>query len=146
VVKPGWISEDLFLAGYGAVQAVPGPLFTFSAFLGTALQVSPSGWVGGILCLLAIFLPSFLLVVGILPFWDSLRRNRRVRSALVGVNAGVVGLLIAAFYDPVWTSGILSAGDFILALLAFGLLTLWKIPPWLVVGVTGIGGAILPYL
>jgi chromate transporter len=146
VVNPGWIGEDLFLAGYGAVQAVPGPLFTFAAYLGAALQVSPSGWLGGTLCLLAIFLPSFLLVVGVLPFWDSLRRNRRVRAALVGVNAAVVGLLIAAFYDPVWTSGILSAGDFILTLLAFGLLTLWKVPPWLVVGITGIGGALLPYL
>jgi chromate transporter len=146
VVNPGWISKDLFLAGYGAAQAVPGPLFTFAAYLGAALQVSPSGWVGGILCLLAIFLPSFLLVIGILPFWNSLRKNRRVRSALVGVNAAVVGLLIAAFYDPVWTSGILSAGDFILALVAFGLLTLWKIPPWMVVGLTGLGGAILANL
>jgi chromate transporter len=146
VVNSGWISEDLFLAGYGAVQAVPGPLFTFSAYLGAAQQVAPSGWLGGMLCLLAIFLPSFLLVVGVLPFWDSLRKNRRIRSALTGVNAAVVGLLIAAFYDPVWTRGILSAGDFILALVAFGPLTLWKIPPWLVVGVTGIGGALLPYM
>lgn len=143
VVGPGWIGKDLFLAGYGAAQAVPGPLFTFSAYLGAALQVAPNGWLGGLLCLLAIFLPSFLLVVGILPFWDRLRKNHRVRAALVGVNAAVVGLLLAAFYDPVWSSGILSAGDFLLALAAFGLLTLWKLPPWLVVGMAGLGGILL---
>jgi chromate transporter len=146
VVGPGWISKDLFLAGYGAAQAVPGPLFTFSAYLGAASQVPPNGWVGGLLCLLAIFLPSFLLVVGILPFWEGLRKNRQVRAALVGVNAAVVGLLLSAFYDPVWTSGILSAMDFVLALAAFGLLTLWKLPPWLVVGATGLSGALLSHL
>ena len=143
VVNPGWISNDLFLAGYGAAQAVPGPLFTFSAYLGAAQQAAPNGWAGGLLCLLAIFLPSYLLVVGVLPFWDSLRCNRRVRLALTGVNAAVVGLLLAAFYDPVWSSGILSAGDFVLALAAFGLLTLWQTPPWLVVGATGLGAALL---
>lgn len=143
VVNSGWISKDMFLAGYGAAQAVPGPLFTFSAYLGAALKVFPNGWIGGLLCLFAIFLPSFLLVVGILPFWEGLRRNLRVRQALVGINAAVVGLLLAAFYDPVWSSGILSAGDFVLALAAFGLLTLWKMPPWIVVGVTGLGGAII---
>lgn len=143
VVNPGWISNDLFLAGYGAAQAVPGPLFTFSAYLGAAQTAAPNGWVGGLLCLLAIFLPSYLLVVGVLPFWDSLRRNHQVRTALLGVNAAVVGLLLAAFYHPVWSSGILSPGDFVLALAAFGLLTLWKVPPWLVVGATGLGAAIL---
>ena len=145
VVDPGWISKDLFLAGYGAAQAVPGPLLTFSAYLGASLNVSPNGWLGGLLCLLAIFLPSFLLVAGILPFWDGLRKNRHVRAALVGVNAAVVGLLLAAFCDPVWSSGILSVGDFLLALAAFGLLVLWKIPPWIVVGVTGLGGASLSF-
>jgi chromate transporter len=139
VVNPGWISEDLFLAGYGAAQAVPGPLFTFSAYLGTALLVAPNGWTGGLLCLLAIFAPSFLLVIGILPFWSDLRRSRRVRSALAGVNAAVVGLLAAAFYDPVWSRGILSVGDLALALAAFGLLTCWKVPPWAVVIATGLG-------
>ena len=143
VVNSGWISKDMFLAGYGAAQAVPGPLFTFSAYLGAALEVAPNGLVGGLLCLLSIFLPSFLLVVGILPFWEGLRKNQRVRQALVGINAAVVGLLLAAFYDPVWSSGILSAGDFLLALAAFGLLIWWKIPPWIVVGVTGLGGAML---
>jgi chromate transporter len=143
VVNSGWISKDLFLAGYGATQAVPGPLFTFSAYLGAAQANSPNGLVGGLLCLLAIFLPSFLLVVGILPFWDGLRRNRRVRSALLGVNAAVVGLLMGAFYDPVWSSGILSAGDFVLALAAFALLTVCRVPPWAVVAATGAGAALI---
>ncbi|MBW2451592.1 MAG: chromate efflux transporter [Deltaproteobacteria bacterium] len=146
VVNPGWISKDMFLAGYGAAQAVPGPLFTFSAYLGTAMKMFPNGWTGGLICLLAIFLPSFLLVVGVLPFWQSLRKNERVRQALVGINAAVVGLLLAAFYDPVWSSGILSTGDFLLALAAFGLLALWKTPPWLVVSATGIGGAVIAHL
>lgn len=146
VVTPGWISKDMFLAGYGAAQAVPGPLFTFSAYIGAALQSPPNGWVGGLLCLLAIFLPSFLLVAGILPFWEALRKNRQVKAALVGINAAVVGLLMAAFYDPVWSSGILSSGDFILALAAFGLLTLWKVSPWIVVAATGIGGALISFL
>ena len=146
VVAPGWIGKDLFLAGYGAAQAVPGPLFTFAAYLGTAMSVAPNGWIGGLLCLLAIFLPSFLLVGGILPFWEALRKNRHVRSALVGVNAAVVGLLLAAFYDPVWSSGILSIGDLLLALAAFALLTLWRLPPWLVVAATGLAGALLSAL
>lgn len=142
LVEPGWISPDLFLAGYGAVQAVPGPLFTFSAYLGSVMQVGPGGWLGGMLCLLAIFLPSFLLVVGLLPFWDILRRQPQVRSALVGINAAVVGLLLGACYQPVWTSGILGRGDFVLALAAFGALHFWKLPPWLVVALCGLGGAL----
>ena len=146
VVNPGWINQDMFLAGYGAAQAVPGPLFTFAAYLGTAMNTAPSGWLGGLLCLLAIFLPSFLLVTGILPFWEDLRKNPRIRKALVGVNAAVVGLLLSAFYDPVWTSGILSVSDFVLALLAFVMLVYWKTPPWFVVAVTGVGGAIISYL
>jgi chromate transporter len=139
VVSPGWVSKDLFLAGYGAAQAVPGPLFTFSAYLGAVMEPGPRAWVYGIICLIAIFLPSFLLLFGILPFWERLRRGKRVRSALMGVNAAVVGLLLAVFYDTVWTSGILSAKDFIIGLVAFGLLSLWKIPPWLVVAVTALG-------
>lgn len=141
-VSTGWISKDLFLAGYGAAQAVPGPLFTFSAYLGAVMQPEPTGWIGGIVCLTAIFLPSFLLILGILPFWDQLRRVKMVRSALMGINAAVVGLLVAVFYNTVWTGGILSATDFILGLVAFGLLTLWKIPPWLVVVVTALCSAL----
>lgn len=145
VVHPGWISQDIFLAGYGAAQAVPGPLFTFAAYLGTAMKTAPNGWLGGLLCLMAIFLPSFLLVTGILPFWEALRKNPRIRKALVGVNAAVVGLLLSAFYNPVWINGILSIWDFVLALLAFGLLVFWRTPPWLVVGATGLGGALISY-
>lgn len=141
VVPTGWISKELFLAGYGAAQAVPGPLFTFSAYLGAVMQPGPSGWVGGMICLIAIFLPSFLLLFGILPYWEKLRRRKTVRCSLMGVNAAVVGLLLAAFYNPVFTSGILSTKDFILGLAAFGLLSLWKIPPWLVVIATALGGA-----
>lgn len=133
VVPPGWISNDAFLAGYGAAQAVPGPLFTFSAYLGAIMQPQPNGWLGGVICLAAIFLPSFLLVVGVLPFWDSLRRRPPAQAALRGVNAAVVGLLLAALYNPVWTSAIFAPRDFLLALLAFALLALWKTPPWLVV-------------
>jgi len=140
VVPPGWVSKDAFLAGYGAAQAVPGPLFTFAGFLGTVMTDTPNGVVGGIICLLAIFASSFLLVIGTVPFWDSLRRLDVVRNALLGVNAVVVGLLLAALYDPVWTSAILSSADFGLALCAFTLLMFWKTPPWLVVILTGFGG------
>jgi chromate transporter len=133
VVQPGWIGRDVFLAGYGAAQAVPGPLFTFAAYLGMMLGPSPHGWLGAILCLGAIFLPSFLLVVGVLPFWDRLRRRVAVQAALQGVNAAVVGLLLAALYTPVWTSAIGAPIDFAIALLAFLTLVFWKLPPWLVV-------------
>jgi chromate transporter len=133
VVPPGWIDNDAFLAGYGAAQAVPGPLFTFAAFLGTAMKDAPNGFFGGLFCLAAIFLPSFLLLIGVLPFWDALRHRAGVQSALKGVNAVVVGLLLAALYTPVWTSAIFSPKDFGLALAAFLLLTWWKTPPWLVV-------------
>jgi chromate transporter len=133
VVPPGWVSNDAFLAGYGAAQAVPGPLFTFSAYLGTVMGPAPNGWAGGLLCLTAIFLPSFLLLIGALPFWDALRRRPAVQAALRGVNAAVVGLLLAALYRPVWTSAIFGPADFALGILAFLLLALWKAPPWLVV-------------
>jgi chromate transporter len=140
VVPPGWIDNDVFLAGYGAAQAVPGPLFTFAAFLGASLQGGTGGWSGGLLCLIAIFLPSFLLVVGTLPFWEQLRRSARTRAALAGVNAAVVGLLLAALYQPVWTSAIHGAGDFALALLALLALVVWRLPPWLVVLLSGGAG------
>ena len=140
VVPTGWVSNDLFLAGYGATQAVPGPLFTFASYLGTVSTAAPNGWLGALICLLAIFVPSFLLVVGALPFWDALRRLPTVRRALLGVNAAVVGLLLAALYSPVWTSGILSAADFALGMVAFTLLVFWKLPPWLVVLLSAAGG------
>jgi chromate transporter len=143
VVGPGWVSKDAFLAGYGAAQAVPGPLFTFAAYLGTVMTSPPNGIVGGLICLLAIYASSFLLVIGVMPFWDALRRVRAVRNGLLGVNAAVVGLLLAALYDPVWTSAILSAADFGLALAAFTLLAFWKTPPWLVVILTALGGWVL---
>jgi chromate transporter len=133
VVPTGWVSNDAFLAGYGAAQAVPGPLFTFSAYLGTVMGPAPNGWIGGLICLAAIFLPSFLLLIGALPFWDSLRRRPAVQSALRGVNAAVVGLLLAALYRPVWTSAIFTPADFAIGIVAFLLLTLWAVPPWLVV-------------
>jgi chromate transporter len=141
VVPPGWVTNDEFLAGYGAAQAVPGPLFTFSAYLGTVMGPPPNGWVGAILCLVAMFLPSFLLVIGPLPFWDELRRRPWAQSALRGVNAAVVGLLLAALYRPVWTSGITNGADFALAVAAFLLLFMWKTPPWLVVVFCALGGA-----
>ncbi len=133
VVPSGWVGEDVFLAGYGAAQAVPGPLFTFAAFLGASSTVAPGGWTGALLALLAIFAPSFLLVAGTLPFWEALRRNARAQAALAGVNAAVVGLLLAALYQPVWRGAILAPQDFGLALAALVALMFWKLPPWLVV-------------
>ena len=140
VLPPGWVPEDAFIAGYGAAQAVPGPLLTFSAYLGAVMESPPAGWSGGLICLLAIFTPSFLLVVGTLPYWNALNRLEPARRATLGINAAVVGLLLAALYDPVWTSGVRSAGDFILALAAFALLVSWKLPPWLVVILGAVAG------
>jgi chromate transporter len=132
VVPPGWVSNDDFLAGYGAAQAVPGPLFTFSAYLGTVSTAPPNGWLGGMICLVAIFLPSFLLVIGALPLWNELRQVAWAQSALSGINAAVVGLLLAALYDPVWTSAIFTVADFAIALAAFIALIV-RTPPILVV-------------
>ena len=143
VVPTGWVDNDAFLAGYGAAQAVPGPLFTFAAFLGASMNQAPSGWLGGLFALLTIFLPAFLLVAGALPFWESLRHHRRIQAALLGVNAAVVGLLLAALYQPVWTSAIHGPGDFVLALLACVALMVWKLPPWLVVIGSGVAGGLL---
>ena len=133
VVPPGWVDNDTFLAAYGAAQAVPGPLFTFAAYLGAVMRTPPNGVVGGMLCLLAIYLPSFLLLVGTLPFWNELRRRAAVKAALSGINSAVVGLLLAALYTPVWTSAIQKPTDFAIGLAAFLLLMFWKVPPWLVV-------------
>ncbi|EPK9824578.1 chromate efflux transporter, partial [Pseudomonas aeruginosa] len=143
VVPTDWVDNDAFLAGYGAAQAVPGPLFTFAAFLGASMNQAPTGWLGGLICLLAIFAPSFLLVVGALPFWEHLRRNLRTQAALLGINAAVVGLLLAALYQPVWTSAIHGPKDFGLALVALVALMFWKLPPWLVVLGSGILGGLL---
>ena len=130
VVPPGWISNQSFLAGYAAAQAVPGPLFTFAAYLGAAMGPEPHGWLGAAICLVAIFLPSFLLVFGVMPFWATLRRRAAVRAALQGVNAAVVGVLLSALYNPVFTSAIYSASDFAIALTGFLLLVVWKLPSW----------------
>lgn len=140
VVPSGWVDNDTFLAGYGAAQAVPGPLFTFAAFLGAAGTQAPNGWAGGALCVVAIFAPSFLLVFGALPFWERLRRHGAARAALAGVNAAVVGLLLAALYHPVWTSAVLAPADFALALLALVALAVWRVPPWAVVLACALGG------
>ena len=138
LVPTGWMSEETFLAGYGAAQAVPGPLFTFAAYLGAVLN----GWQGGLLATIAIFLPAFLLIIGTLPFWDQLRNNRKIKGAIMGVNAAVVGILISAFYHPIWTSSILSPGDFAFAAILYSMLVYWKLPPWIVV-LTGVIGGLL---
>ena len=146
VVSPGWVSDDAFLAGYGAAQAVPGPLFTLAAYLGTVMQPQPSGWVGALIALVGIFLPSFLLIVGTLPFWQAVRRRAGAQAALRGVNAAVVGLLLGALYNPVWTSGVTGAAEFTLACTAFLLLFMWTVPPWLVVVFCAIGGEVIARL
>lgn len=143
VVRPGWVTNEQFVAGYGATQAVPGPLFTFAAYLGAVMSSEPNGWSGAFLALAAIFLPSFLLVTGALPFWDLLRSVSIFQSALKGINAAVVGLLLAALYNPVWTSAIYAPADFSLGLLAFAFLMFWKLPPWLVVVLTALGAEAL---
>lgn len=135
-VPTGFISEEVFLAGYGATQAVPGPLFTFAAYIGAVMN----GWYGGLIAIIAIFLPAFLLVFGTLPFWDTLRKNGKVKAAFMGVNAAIVGILIAAFYDPIFTSAIFLPIDFVLAIILFSMLSYWKLPPWVVVMVGLIGG------
>lgn len=141
-VPTGWLSEEAFLAGYGAAQAVPGPLFTFAAYLGAIMN----GWQGGILATVAIFLPAFLLILGTLPFWDSLRRNPKIKGALMGVNAAVVGILISAFYQPIWTSSILAPIDFAFAAILFSMLVYWKLPPWVIVLTGAIGGFLMTYI
>jgi len=143
VVPPGWVTNEEFIAGYGAAQAVPGPLFTFAAYLGMVMHQAPNGWVGGAWALVAVFFPSFLLIVGALPFWELLRFRASFQAALRGINAAVVGLLLAALYDPVWSSAIKGPADFGLALVAFGLLMFWRLPPWLVVLITAVGGAVI---
>lgn len=136
VVSPGWVSDNAFLAGYGATQAMPGPVFTFAAYLGAVMYGVP----GAVLALLAIFLPGLLLMTGTLPFWDALRGRPAAQAAMRGINAAVVGVLGAALYDPVWTTTVLRPADFALALAGFILLTVWRTPPLLVVGLGALAG------
>ena len=143
VVPSGAVSQSAFLAGYGAAQAVPGPLFTFAAYLGAVMNGPLSGWQGGLVFLLAIFLPAWLLVIGALPFWDALRQRDAVRNAMAGVNAAVVGILLSALYDPVWTHAIEGPLDVGLALLALLALMAWRVPPWAVVGACALAGWLL---
>ena len=145
-VTPGWISDDAFLAGYGAAQAVPGPLFTFAAYLGTVVKPSPHGLPGAVLGLIGIFLPGVLILMGTLPFWDSFRKRAGAQAVMRGVNAAVVGLLGAALYNPVWTSSVKTPGDFGIALVGFVLLTVWRAPPLVVVTVSALGGIIVAVL
>ena len=142
-VGPGWISDDTFLAGYGAAQAVPGPLFTFAAYLGTVVKPSPHGIAGAVLGLIGIFLPGILILLGTLPFWETFRKRAGAQAVMRGINAAVVGLLGAALYNPVWTSSVKTPGDFGVALVGFVLLTVWRAPPLLVVIVGALGGIAL---
>jgi chromate transporter len=142
-VTPGWVSDDAFLAGYGAAQAVPGPLFTFAAYLGAVANPSPHGVAGAVVGLIGIFLPGILVLLGTLPFWDALRQKTGAQAMMRGVNAAVVGLLGAALYNPVWTSSVQAPGDFAVALVGFVLLTAWRAPPLVVVVVSAIGGVLV---
>ena len=142
-VSRGWINNEMFLAGYGATQAVPGPLFTFAAFLGASMPSEPSRWLGGVVCLFAIFAPSFLLIAGALPFWEGIRGSQWTQAALAGVNAAVVGILLAALYKHVWVNAIYQPKDFALALIALIALMFWKAPPWIVVLGSGLAGWLL---
>lgn len=139
-VSNGWTDDNTFLAGYGAAQALPGPLFSFAAYLGAVVQPAPHGALGAAIALAAIFLPGLLLVIGVMPFWNQLRSSQRSRALFAGVNASVVGVLLAALYQPVWTSAVLEPTDFVLALAAFLALTVWKTPPWMVVIATAMIG------
>lgn len=138
-VPTGWMSEEAFLAGYGVTQAVPGPLFTFAAYLGTVMN----GWQGGVVATVSIFLPAFLLVIGALPFWDQLRNHPKITGVIMGMNAAVIGILIAALYSPIWTSSILEVKDFALAVILFSMLSYWKLPPWIVVVTGAVVGLVL---
>lgn len=146
VVEPGWVTRDAFLAGYGAAQAVPGPLFTFAAYLGAVLGPAPNGPAGAAIALIAVFLPGFLLLLGVAPFWDRFRQFDAARALMMGTNAAVVGILGAALYDPLWTTAILAPADFAVAAVGFILLTMWKAPPWVVVALCAVAGVALAAL
>jgi chromate transporter len=145
-VPPGWISDDAFLAGYGAAQAVPGPLFTFAAYLGAVVTASPNGLAGAALGLFGIFIPGILILLGALPFWESFRKRAGAQAAMRGVNAAVVGVLGAALYNPVWTSSVKTSGDFGVALAGFVLLTVWRLPPLAVVILGAVAGVALTFV
>jgi chromate transporter len=145
VVAPGWVTTEQFLAGYGAAQAVPGPLFTFSAYLGAAMHPGPLAWLYGTFTLVAIFLPAYLFVLARMPLWNLMRTHPHFQAAIRGVNAGVVGILLAALYDPIWTNSVKTPADFSLALALFGLLMFWRLPPWVVVVSAAIGGAAIAF-
>lgn len=138
-VPTGLISEEAFLSGYAAAQAVPGPLFTFAAFIGADMN----GWLGGMVATFSIFLPAILLIFGVLPFWHSLRKNQHIRGAFIAINAAVVGILISAFYKPIWTSAMITPLDFSLAAILFFMLVYWKLPPWLIVLAGALGGVLI---
>jgi len=146
VVSPGWVSNEAFLAGYGLAQAVPGPLFTFAAYLGAVMNSPPNGLAGAAIALVALLLPGMLLVYGMLPFWDAMRARPAAQAALRGTNAAVVGILGAALYSPVWTSAVMSGRDFALALAGFLLLTVWKLPSWVVVVLLAAAGTLSPFV
>jgi chromate transporter len=146
VVNPGWVSNETFLAGYGLAQAVPGPLFTFAAYLGAVMNSPPNGFAGAAIALVALLLPGMMLVYGMLPFWDAMRARPAAQAALRGTNAAVVGILGAALYNPVWTSAVMSGRDFALALAGFLLLTVWKLPSWVVVVLLAAAGAFSPFV
>ena len=141
--SPGWVSDDSFLAGYGAAQAVPGPLFTFAAYLGAVVHPGPHGLAGAALGLVGLFLPGLLILLGALPFWESFRRRASAQAVMRGVNAAVVGLLGAALYDPVWTTSVHGPGDFAVALLGFVLLAVWRAPPLVIVVISALAGIAL---
>ncbi|WP_396600238.1 chromate efflux transporter [Frigoribacterium sp. R86507] len=146
LVEPGFVDDDTFLTGYAAAQAVPGPLFTFATYLGAVADIGPGGALGAVLATLAIFAPGLLLLVGVLPFWNTLGDRTPVRALMRGANAAVVGLLAAALYDPVATTAITGPGSFCLALVCFVLLVAWRTPPWAVVAVAAAGGLLLAVL
>lgn len=143
VVPTGWVRRDLFMAGYGLAQAIPGPLFSFTAYLGSVSVILPNRWTGAIICLIAAFLPSFLLIIGVLPFWEKMRSFPRIKQSMLGVNASVVGILLAAFIGTVWPSAILSIKDFLIAIIGFFLLEYWKLSSWIVVLITVIASMLI---
>lgn len=146
VVDPGWVTNPEFLAGYGIAQAVPGPLFTFAGYLGAIADTGPGGIWGALIALIAVFLPGFLLLVGVLPFWNTFRRRAWAQAVMRGANAAVVGILAAALYSPVFTTAITGPGPFTLAVICFVLLVSWKLPPWVVVIIGAAGGVLLGVL